>query len=166
MYTPAHVLAQARRRALARSRERARRAAARTARDAEGDARAQPAVLRPARRLRPARAALQALPPRRARPGAVVAARRGARPRAPRPGARRQAGAGVPRRLSMKVVLRNPRREVEVAGNRRVKDVLRELDILPETVLVIRGDDLVTADQMLRDDDVIDLRPVMSGGVR
>jgi len=62
------------------------------------------------------------------------------------------------------VVLRNPRREVEVAGNRRVKDVLRDLDILPETVLVIRGDDLVTADQMLRDDDVIELRPVMSGG--
>jgi len=64
----------------------------------------------------------------------------------------------------MKVVLRNPRREVEVAGNRRVKEVLRDLDILPETVLVIRGDDLVTADQMLREDDVIELRPVMSGG--
>jgi sulfur carrier protein len=64
----------------------------------------------------------------------------------------------------MRVVLRNPRREVEVAGNRRVKDVLRDLDILPETVLVIRGDDLVTADQMLREDDVIELRPVMSGG--
>jgi len=64
----------------------------------------------------------------------------------------------------MKVVLRNPRREVEVAGNRRVKEVLKDLDILPESVLVIRGDDLVTADQMLRDDDVIELRPVMSGG--
>ena len=64
----------------------------------------------------------------------------------------------------MKVVLRNPRREVEVAGNRRVKDVLRELDILPETVLVIRGDDLVTADQLVRDEDTIELRPVMSGG--
>jgi sulfur carrier protein len=64
----------------------------------------------------------------------------------------------------MKVVLRNPRREVEVAGNRRVKDVLRELDILPETVLVIRGDDLVTADQHVSDADTIELRPVMSGG--
>ncbi|MBI2156845.1 MAG: thiamine biosynthesis protein ThiS [Candidatus Rokubacteria bacterium] len=64
----------------------------------------------------------------------------------------------------MKVVLRNPRREVEVAGNRRVKDVLRELDILPETVLVIRGDALVTADQIVRDDETIELRPVMSGG--
>jgi len=66
----------------------------------------------------------------------------------------------------MKVVLRNPRREVELAGNRRVKDVLRELDILPETVLVIRGDELVTADQLVTDADTIELRPVMSGGVQ
>jgi len=64
----------------------------------------------------------------------------------------------------MKVVLRNPRREVEVPGNRRVKDVLRELDILPETVLVIRGDDLITADEVVRDGETIELRPVMSGG--
>ncbi len=64
----------------------------------------------------------------------------------------------------MRVILRNPRREVEVAGGRRVKDVLRELDIIPETVLVIRGDDLVTADQVVHDDETIELRPVMSGG--
>jgi sulfur carrier protein len=65
----------------------------------------------------------------------------------------------------VKVILRNPRREVEVAGGRRVKDILRELDILPETVLVIRGADLVTADQVVRDDETIELRPVMSGGL-
>ena len=64
----------------------------------------------------------------------------------------------------MKVVLRNPRREVELAGGRRVKEVLRELDILPETVLVIRGDTMITADQVVAADDVIELRPVMSGG--
>ena len=64
----------------------------------------------------------------------------------------------------MKVILRNPRREVDVAGNRRVKDILRELDIIPETVLVICGDDLVTADQVVRESDTIELRPVMSGG--
>jgi sulfur carrier protein len=64
----------------------------------------------------------------------------------------------------MKVVLRNPRREVEVPGARRVKDVLKELQIIPETVLVIRGDELVTADAMLDDADTIELRPVMSGG--
>jgi len=61
-------------------------------------------------------------------------------------------------------MLRNPRREVEVAGGRRVKDVLVELSIIPESVLVIRGDELITADQMLREEDVIELRPVMSGG--
>jgi sulfur carrier protein len=64
----------------------------------------------------------------------------------------------------MKVVLRNPRREVEVVGRRRVKDVLAELKIIPESVLVIRGDELITADQTVGDDDVIELRPVMSGG--
>jgi sulfur carrier protein len=64
----------------------------------------------------------------------------------------------------MRVVLRNPRREVEIAGGRRVKDVLAELAIVPESVLVIRGDELITADQMVRDDDVLELRPVMSGG--
>ena len=64
----------------------------------------------------------------------------------------------------MKVILRNPRREVEVAGGRRVKDVLRELAIIPETVLVIRGDELITADQLVREDETIELRPVMSGG--
>ena len=66
----------------------------------------------------------------------------------------------------MKVILSNPRREVAVAGNRRVKDILRELDILPETVLVICGDDLVTADHVVREDATIELRPVMSGGLR
>lgn len=64
----------------------------------------------------------------------------------------------------MKVVLRNPRREVEVRGNRRVREILKELDIIPETVLVIRGDTLVTGDQMVADADTIELRPVMSGG--
>ena len=62
------------------------------------------------------------------------------------------------------VVLRNPRREVRVPGGRRVKDILRELEVIPETVLVIRGDELVTTDQLIRDDETIELRPVMSGG--
>lgn len=64
----------------------------------------------------------------------------------------------------MKVLLNHPVREVEVQGPRRVKDLLKELSLLPETVLVVRGDDLVTEDDMLRDDDRIEIRPVMSGG--
>ncbi len=65
----------------------------------------------------------------------------------------------------MKVVLRNPQREVEVKGGRRVRDVLAELGILPETVLVIRGDTLATGDELVGDDETLELRPVMSGGV-
>ncbi|MFZ1059766.1 MAG: MoaD/ThiS family protein [Candidatus Rokuibacteriota bacterium] len=64
----------------------------------------------------------------------------------------------------MKVILRNPRREVEVAGRRRVRELLTELDILPETVLVIRGDEMITTDTVVGDEDVIELRPVISGG--
>ena len=64
----------------------------------------------------------------------------------------------------MKVILRNPKREVAVTGRRRVRELLKELDILPETVLVIRGDELITADTVVSDEDVIELRPVISGG--
>ncbi len=64
----------------------------------------------------------------------------------------------------MKVVLRNPRREIEMSGKRRVKELLRELDILAGTVLVIRGDELLTGDTVVGDDDVLEVRPVMSGG--
>ena len=64
----------------------------------------------------------------------------------------------------MKVILRYPKREVEVAGRRRVKELLKELDVLPETVLVIRGSELLTADTVVGGDDVVELRPVISGG--
>lgn len=64
----------------------------------------------------------------------------------------------------MKIKLRNPSREVELAGGKRVKDVLKELDILPGTVLVIRGSDLLTADEVVGEGDELEVRPVMSGG--
>ena len=64
----------------------------------------------------------------------------------------------------MKVILRNPRREIEVAGKRRVKELLLELDIPAGTVLVIRGDELLTGDTVVGDEDVLEVRPVMSGG--
>ena len=64
----------------------------------------------------------------------------------------------------MKVILRNPRREVQVDGKRRVKELLAELDILPSTVLVIRDNELLTSDATVGGDDVLEVRPVMSGG--
>jgi sulfur carrier protein len=64
----------------------------------------------------------------------------------------------------VKVILRHQGREVQIAGRRRVKDLLAELDVLPETVLVIRGRELLTIDELVADDDVVELRPVISGG--
>ena len=53
---------------------------------------------------------------------------------------------------------------MELSGRRRVKELLAELDILAGTVLVIRGDELLTSDSVVGDGDVVELRPVMSGG--
>jgi sulfur carrier protein len=64
----------------------------------------------------------------------------------------------------VKVILRNPRKEIKLDGKRRVKELLVELDILPSTVLVIRGNELLTGDTVVGGDDVLEVRPVMSGG--
>ena len=64
----------------------------------------------------------------------------------------------------MKVTLRNPRREVEVAGPMRVHALLAQLGVNRESVLVIKGDTLVTGDALLDDSDEVEVRPVISGG--
>lgn len=65
----------------------------------------------------------------------------------------------------MRIVLRHPKRqELEIAGRRRVGDLLRELGLSPEAVLVIRGDTLLTRDALVSEDDTIEIRPVISGG--
>ena len=64
----------------------------------------------------------------------------------------------------MKVKLRNPDRELELPGPRRVRELLADLDIDPDTVLVIRDKTLVTREERLAQDDEIEVRPVISGG--
>lgn len=64
------------------------------------------------------------------------------------------------------IVLRNPRREIDVDAPKQVKVLLRDLDIDPETVLVIRGEDLLTREDVVGLHDTIEIRPVISGGAR
>ncbi len=64
----------------------------------------------------------------------------------------------------MKVKLRNPDRVVEVSGPANVLSLLHELQIVPESVLVIRDATLLTRDEKLADDDEVEVRPVLSGG--
>jgi len=64
----------------------------------------------------------------------------------------------------VKVLLRNPRRELDVPGPLPVHALLERLEVNRESVLVIRGDTLVTGDAVLDDADVVEIRSVISGG--
>jgi uncharacterized protein (TIGR00269 family) len=64
----------------------------------------------------------------------------------------------------MKVRLRNPDRELDVVGPRRVRELLAELRIDPDTVLVIRDRTLLTREEPLEEADRVEIRPVISGG--
>jgi len=64
----------------------------------------------------------------------------------------------------MQIQLSHPTRSVEVKGPKKVKELLKELNLVVEAHLVIRGDELVTEDEMLSDKDQIEIRPVISGG--
>ena len=62
------------------------------------------------------------------------------------------------------MLLRNPKREVEVEGPITVHALLQRFELSPEAVLVIVGDELVTHDARLADDAAVEIRPVISGG--
>ncbi|MGH9270591.1 MAG: MoaD/ThiS family protein [Ilumatobacteraceae bacterium] len=64
----------------------------------------------------------------------------------------------------MRVLLRNPRREIDIQGARTVQRLLDELALNREAHLIIRNGELVPGDGRLADDDVIEVRPVISGG--
>lgn len=65
---------------------------------------------------------------------------------------------------TMKVHLTNPPKDLEMPGPTRVHQLLQKLNLIPEAYLVIRGDELVTEDEVLQDTDSVEIRAVISGG--
>ena len=66
--------------------------------------------------------------------------------------------------VPMIVKLRQPKREVEMPGARTVNQLLDSLGMNRESYLVIRNGTLAPGDARLDDADVIEVRPVISGG--
>lgn len=64
----------------------------------------------------------------------------------------------------MRVLLRNPSREVELDGPMSVVKLLQHFQVPRESVLVIREGTLVPGDALLADSDTVEIRPVISGG--
>jgi sulfur carrier protein ThiS len=64
----------------------------------------------------------------------------------------------------VKVLLRNPKRELEVEGPIGVQALLRQLGLRREAVLVIVDGALVTGDTTIQEGSEVEVRPVVSGG--
>ena len=66
--------------------------------------------------------------------------------------------------MPVRARLRNPDREIEIAGGRPLREILLELGVEPDTVLVIRDGELITRETRVGDDEIVEIRPVISGG--
>ncbi|MER3425820.1 MAG: thiamine biosynthesis protein ThiS [Thermus sp.] len=65
----------------------------------------------------------------------------------------------------MKVVLRMPqRRELELKGGRPLRAILQELGVNPEGVVVVRGEELLTLDAWVEEEDTLEVLSAISGG--
>lgn len=66
--------------------------------------------------------------------------------------------------MSIRVLMRNPRRELKFEGPISIPKLLNRLNVSREAVLVIRNGTLVPGDATLVGGDEVEVRPVISGG--
>jgi sulfur carrier protein ThiS len=64
----------------------------------------------------------------------------------------------------MIITLLPQHKQIELDGRRRVADILRHLNLLPGTVMVIRGEELACDDDVVEANESIEIRNVISGG--
>jgi len=65
----------------------------------------------------------------------------------------------------VRVILRLPeRKEVEVRGDRPLREVLEELGLNPETVVAVRVEELLTPDERVGEGEVVEVLSAISGG--
>ncbi len=65
----------------------------------------------------------------------------------------------------MKVYFKGRKKVQELEGNKKVKQLLNELDLNPEAVLVVKEGEILTHDQLVYDHEEIEIISVVSGGL-
>ncbi len=65
----------------------------------------------------------------------------------------------------VRIILLPQNKIVTLSGDVRVSVVLKQLSLLPSTVMVIRNGQLLTEDELVHDGDEIEIRSVISGGL-
>ncbi len=65
----------------------------------------------------------------------------------------------------MRLILRLPeRKELEVRGGRPLREILEEVGVNPETVVAVRGEELLTPDERVGEEEVVEVLSAISGG--
>ena len=64
----------------------------------------------------------------------------------------------------MRITLLPQHKHIELDGRRRVGDILLHLGLLPGTVMVIRGSELICDTEFVEAGEAIEIRNVISGG--
>ena len=64
----------------------------------------------------------------------------------------------------MRITLLPQHRQIELDGRRRVGNILQQLGLLPGTVMVIRGNELICDSEFVEANETIEIRNVISGG--
>lgn len=65
----------------------------------------------------------------------------------------------------MKVILRREKEIREIKGDHKVSEILKILNLNPETVIIVKGEEILTPDKIVKDDEEIEIIPVISGGI-